>query len=143
MTATEQEPLPSADPGEDGVFFDATHGKVLLRINGAEWWLRRPTFGEFRRASEAVEAIGAPAPKKAGAKEPLRDPVLSVYVTAVKPRFGWWRMIVDALSDRPLPQVEGKDTDPDDDLPYWLASADLINDVMQHWLSVPRVAPGV
>ena len=140
MTATDPTPEAAPPTPDEGVSFDEAHGQVVLRFGGVQWRLRRPTFGEFRRANEAIERVRAEtlaATEGAAASAANgNDPVLGLYAGVAGHRLAFWREIVPMLSGAPLPES-------DDELPYWLVSADLINDATEHWLVVPRVAPGV
>ena len=138
MTVTEPtEPTPAPAPSTEGLTLDP-HGYVVISFGGQEWRLRRPTFGEFRQANEAIERMRAETIKANEAAPALaasgNDPVLGVYAGIAGHRLAFWQEIIPLLSGHPLPS--------EDDLPYWIVSADLVNDATEHWLTVPRVAPG-
>lgn len=137
-------------------------GTVTLRFGGAEWRLRRPTFGEYRQFLEADARIRADAedtPEGRATAESIRDVIktwqeegeldadglvtLAARLNAenVKAQMGtrsrnlaWWREVTAMLAGRPIPDDEA--------CPLWLTNDAPAIQAIEHWLSVPTVAPG-
>jgi hypothetical protein len=118
-------------------------GTVLIRVGGAEWRLRRPTLGEYRRAFELFQA--ADDRLQAALNEiPADNPTERVKVAnrmqlgenGSAPLYG--QLLIDLIG-----VIVGEAQLPDPlELPAWAVSSDASAQLLRHWRAVP-LGPGV
>jgi hypothetical protein len=116
-------------------------GTAVIRVSGAEWALRRPTLGEYRRAFELFQAADdrlqaalaeIPADKAADRVKLANGLQLGENGTA--PLYG--ELLCDLIK---LINPEAV-LDPED-LPAWAVSSEASASLLRHWRAVP-LAPG-
>lgn len=115
----------SARSRTDDLFEPKPSGVIETCIAGHRYRLRRPLLGEIRAYYALLDEMAADE-----AAELLKPPAEQDTDGINARLLGWWRMVVNELSEGTLP--EG-----DDDLPPWLLHRELITEVKAHWLSVP------
>lgn len=105
------------------------NGQVLLRMNGAEWQLRRPKIGELRAFYERMKEV---LDAQSGTEDRWEA------IRAGEALADYWQEVVNVLRG----DDDGEFPSDFDDLPVWLLSAELMVKVENHWREVPYLSGG-
>lgn len=153
---------------DEELFEPWADGRVHLRLNGKDYWLRRPKFKELRLIRESLkplaedernenERLRAIAKRRVdeGPKTPNGEPILDdsaqpLLADATAEEAAETGAITDARNERMLRWMHREvlvrlaqpgypDADDEwENLPLWMASTAVVQDLNEHWSSVPR-----
>lgn len=113
----------------------ADDGRVIIRTDGGEWVLRRPTLGEYRRL---VELAGAADEKLRVAVEATEDVNAQVQISAALQYGAEGQPALYGAVIRAYIEMLAEGEPPDiDDLPSWAVSSRAAARMIGHWRAVP------